>query len=103
MQTSSRKLSPSEWASATLLAPDTTPGVWKVDSHIVAKTGNATRAAEAITMELVRSKTSTPVPEVFNTHIVEETGECCILMEFIEGDVLRDIWDEGRRSGKYLL
>lgn len=99
METPGRKLSKEEWASAVLLDPDT-PGVWKVDARTVAKSGNATRPAEATTMQLVRSKTSIPVPEVISTYVVEETNEFCILMEFVEGDVLRDVWDDGTEEWK---
>ncbi|CAG8948723.1 hypothetical protein HYFRA_00001844 [Hymenoscyphus fraxineus] len=74
--------------------PHTNLGVWKVDALTVAKSGNATRMGEAAAMKLVRSKTSVPVPKVFNAYIVEETNDPCILMEFVEGDVLRDVWDD---------
>jgi tRNA A-37 threonylcarbamoyl transferase component Bud32 len=45
-------------------------------------------------MKFVHSKTSIPVPEVYDAYI-DETDPCryLLLMEYIEGDVLRDVWD----------
>ena len=51
-------------------------------------------ASEALTMQLVRRKTTIPVPEVFAFRATLENELRCpfILMEFIEGVPLHDFW-----------
>ncbi|CBX96513.1 hypothetical protein IAQ61_005619 [Plenodomus lingam] len=68
--------------------------VYKVDSTTIVKTGDSVRSAEAAAMKLVRSKTNIPVPEVWNTYIDPITGHTRIVMEFIQGDCLKDVWDK---------
>lgn len=72
---------------------DFTP-VFKVDAHTVVKTGDCVRLAEAAAMKLVRDLTTIPVPQVFNAYKDDDSGHIRIVMEFIEGDVLDDVWDE---------
>ncbi|KAF2678982.1 kinase-like protein [Lentithecium fluviatile CBS 122367] len=72
---------------------DFTP-VFKVDAHTVVKTGDSVRLAEAAAMRLVRDLTTIPVPQVFNAYKDDDSGHIRIVMEFIEGDVLNDVWDE---------
>lgn len=71
------------------------PGLFKVDSETVLKTGRATRMAEAAALRLVREKTSVPVPEVYDAYMRQDKPDCgVILMEFIEGDTLHDVWGD---------
>ncbi|KAI2626698.1 phosphotransferase enzyme family protein [Hypoxylon sp. NC1633] len=63
------------------------------DKKTIVKSGSATRVAEAEAMKLVRERTTIPVPEVYNVHQDKETGHVQIVMEFIEGDRLDQVWD----------
>ena len=80
-------------ANAPRLALDTAPHIYKIDATTVVKKGGATQLAEAAAMKLVRSPTSIPVPEVYNAYMDENSNNGYIIMEFIEGVVLRDVWD----------
>ncbi|RMZ67762.1 kinase-like domain [Pyrenophora seminiperda CCB06] len=68
--------------------------VFKVDAHTVVKTGNSVRLAEAAAMKLVRDLTTIPVLRVLNAYTDDNSGHVRIVMEFIEGDVLYDVWDK---------
>jgi hypothetical protein len=67
--------------------------VYKVDDKTIVKTGKSVRLAEAEAMNYLRQNTSIPVPELFNAYRDETSGHVRILMEFIEGDKLEDVWD----------
>jgi aminoglycoside phosphotransferase (APT) family kinase protein len=66
---------------------------YKDNSKTVIKTGDMIRLAEAAAMELVRSRTTIPVPEVYNAYIDPATGHPAIVIEFIEGQRLEKVWD----------
>jgi len=51
-------------------------------------------------MRLVRKHTDIPVPEVLAAYQDESTGHVCIVMEFIEGDTLENVWDSFSPSQK---
>jgi serine/threonine protein kinase len=72
---------------------DGTP-VYRVDAHTVVKTGDCVRLVEAAAMKLVREKTAIPVPEVYNAYTDPNSGHAMIVMEFIEGDRLADVWSK---------
>jgi hypothetical protein len=67
--------------------------VYKIDANAVVKTGDCVRLAGAAAMNLVRAKTTIPVPEVYNAYKDPATGHVRIVMNFIEGDRLADVWD----------
>ncbi|OJJ03199.1 hypothetical protein ASPVEDRAFT_134045 [Aspergillus versicolor CBS 583.65] len=68
--------------------------VYKVDPKTVVKLIEPPRLAEAETLRFIRAKTSIPVPEVYDAYIDESIDRGVIVMEYIEGDVLRDVWDD---------
>jgi tRNA A-37 threonylcarbamoyl transferase component Bud32 len=68
--------------------------VFKVDAHTVVKSGDCVRLAEAAAMKLVRDQTTIPVPKVFNAYKDDVSGHVRIVMEFVEGNVLDDVWDK---------
>ena len=81
---------------ATRLAPDNAPWVYRLNHSpkIVVKVGDGIRLSEAASMNFVHSKTSIPVPEVYDAYMDEtDSRRCLLLMEYIEGDVLRDVLD----------
>jgi tRNA A-37 threonylcarbamoyl transferase component Bud32 len=82
-----------ELESADRLAPETAPNIYKIE-NIVIKTGDATRLAEALTMRAVREKTTIPVPKIYNAYLDNETGHGTIIMDYVEGEELRYVWDK---------
>lgn len=93
-----RVITPEELANAHRFG-DLVP-VYKLDSKSVIKTGDSIRLAEAEAMKLARSKTTIPLPEVYNAYIDETTGRVAIVMEFFEGDCLADVWDTFKATQK---
>lgn len=87
-----RVITQEELANATKFG-DMVP-VYRVDATTVVKTGDCVRLAEAAAMRLVREQTTIPVPEVYNAYIDDTTGHARIVMQFIEGDCLVDVWDK---------
>ncbi|KAH9221789.1 kinase-like domain-containing protein [Leptodontidium sp. 2 PMI_412] len=76
------------------------PGTWpvhRITSSIILKCG---REAEARTMRYISSHTSIPVPavidawEVENARYEDEPNTCYILMDYVQGQVLEDVWGE---------
>ncbi|KAL8635285.1 MAG: hypothetical protein Q9228_007209 [Teloschistes exilis] len=59
----------------------------------VAKSSDLVSFTEAATMRFVRSKTSIPVPAVLDVFVQPETQHVCILMEYIKGRPLNEVWD----------
>lgn len=68
--------------------------VYRVNPQTVIKLSEPPRLTEAEALRFVRSKTSIPVPEVYDAYTDESIERGVIVMEYIEGDVLRDVWDE---------
>ncbi|RLL93933.1 hypothetical protein CFD26_102916 [Aspergillus turcosus] len=68
--------------------------VYKVDPKTVVKLIEPPRLSEAETLRFVRSKTSIPVPEVYDAYVDESIARGVIVMEYIEGDVLQDVWED---------
>lgn len=67
--------------------------VYKVDAKTVVKTGDCVRVAEAEALKLIHEKTTIPVPKVYSTYTDKATGHVCIVMKYIEGDCLADVWN----------
>jgi tRNA A-37 threonylcarbamoyl transferase component Bud32 len=81
---------------ATRLAPNNTPWIYRLNHspNTIVKVGDNIRLSEAASMNFVRSKTSIPVPEVYDIYEdATDPQRYLLLMEYIEGDVLRDVWD----------
>ncbi|KAJ6031550.1 Aminoglycoside phosphotransferase [Penicillium herquei] len=89
-----RRISPSELTDSKRLVPDSMINLFRVDETTVAKLCDPTRLAEAEALKFIRSKTSLPVPEVYNAYVDESIDRGVIIMEYIEGDVLQDVIDE---------
>lgn len=96
-----RILSSEDWDGAQTVSPDHVPNVFRIDEVTIAKTGldEARAKSEVAAMELARSRTSIPIPNVYNCYFVEATEQWCILMEYIQGEVLQEAWDEA--SGEW--
>lgn len=88
----SRRVKESELIEANRLGPEGV-AVYRIDKHTVVKLSDAPRLSEAEAMRFVRTKTSLPVPKVYDAYVDEVTGRGVILMEYIEGDALSDVWD----------
>jgi len=66
--------------------------IYRFDEKTVIKFGDGVRMAEAAAMRLVREKTSIPVPEVYDAYIQDESSQGCIVMEYVEGKPLDNVW-----------
>ena len=102
MQSSSRVVSTYEWESAQTVPPDHVPNVFKIDEITVAKVDldEARAKSEVAAMELALSQTTMPIPQIYNCYKVEETQRWCILMEFVEGERLQEIYDDANSQWK---
>jgi tRNA A-37 threonylcarbamoyl transferase component Bud32 len=69
--------------------PNTSSSVVKVGADIVVKYGDV-EFIEAANMNFIRENTSIPVPKVLHTY--ERTGKRYIVMEFVDGVLLEDVW-----------
>ncbi|KAI4199535.1 MAG: hypothetical protein LQ346_002549 [Caloplaca aetnensis] len=78
---------------APTIAPDAASHIRLVSPTTVAKTGDGVRLTEAASMRFVRSRTSIPVPYVIDAFVHQETKHACILMEYINGRPLDEVWD----------
>ncbi|KAG4431274.1 hypothetical protein IFR05_013240 [Cadophora sp. M221] len=87
------------------LAPklQSSPSAWPVHriiSSSVLKYGREVQLAEARTMQYISSHTNIPVPAVIDaweaegTTYEDEPNTCYILMDYVQGQVLQDVWDE---------
>ncbi|RYP79237.1 hypothetical protein DL769_003060 [Monosporascus sp. CRB-8-3] len=74
--------------------------VYHIDPKTIVKSGESVRMSEAETMKFVRDRTSIPVPQVYNAYTDEESGHVRIVMEFIEGNNLDEVWDTYTDTGK---
>jgi aminoglycoside phosphotransferase (APT) family kinase protein len=77
--------------------------VFKIDATTAVKTGDCVRLAEANSMKFVREHTTIPVPKVYNVYKDQDTGHVRIVMEFIEGNRLEDMWDKFDVSQKKIV
>ncbi|RBQ70446.1 hypothetical protein FVER14953_12260 [Fusarium verticillioides] len=64
--------------------------VYRIDPWTVVKTH--TRMAEAETMRFIRANTLIPVPEVQNAYRDDTTGHTVLIMDYVEGKMLKDAW-----------
>ena len=69
-----------------------------VSSNIVVKLGPDVEMTEAENMKFVREQTSIPVPRVLNA--CEKEGIGYIIMEYVEGEMLRKAWPRLAREEK---
>lgn len=74
------------------LDPSSAAQVYRLNASTIAKTGDGVNMSEAATLRYVRQHTSIPVPEVFESYVHPETGYPCIIMEYIEGKTLDEVW-----------
>lgn len=90
-----RHIQLSELSDANRLVPENFVNVYRVDDQTVVKLCHPLRLAEAHAMRLVREKTSVPVPKVYDAYIDNSTSKSrgVIVMEYVKGDVLADVWD----------
>ncbi|KAI0129418.1 kinase-like domain-containing protein [Xylariales sp. AK1849] len=67
--------------------------IFKAPDNTVVKTGPLVCESEAVTMHLLKLRTSIPVPKVLETWTDAQTGHYCIRMEFIKGRLLEELYD----------
>ena len=64
--------------------------IQKLGKNKVMKWSECTRPAEALAMESVRRNTSIPIPQVYD--ILKDKKNTYIVMEYIEGKMLAEVW-----------
>ena len=74
--------------------------VYRIDEHTVVKFGDGVRMAEAASMRLVREKTSIPVPEVLDAYVQDGNKYGCIVMEYVSGRRLDEVWESYNETQK---
>lgn len=89
-----RRIDKSELTESNRLVPDSLVNLYRVDEKTVVKLCDPSRLAEAEARRFVRTRMSIPVPEVYNAYTDESLNRGVIVMEYIEGDVLRDVWED---------
>ncbi|KAJ9199873.1 hypothetical protein DTO164E3_4330 [Paecilomyces variotii] len=87
----SRIIDKSELVDSNRLVPDDLINIYRVDEKTVVKLCEPFRLSEAEALRYVHSRTSIPVPKVFNAYVDESLSRGVIVMEYVEGDVLRDV------------
>lgn len=95
-----RRILPSDLTDSNRLVPDSMINVFRVDGKTVVKLCDPNRLIEAETLRFIRSKTSLPVPEIYDAYVDETLDRGVIVMEYIEGDVLRDVIDDMDDAGR---
>ncbi|KAM5475330.1 hypothetical protein MauCBS54593_001806 [Microsporum audouinii] len=88
-----RRVEVSELTDSNRLGSHSYVPIYRIDDRTVAKVTDPHRVAEAEAMRFVRANTSIPVPEVYNAYTDEVKNRGIILMEYVEGSVLEDVWD----------
>lgn len=76
--------------------------IYKIREDTVVKFGDVVRMAEAAAMRFVREKTSIPVPEDFDAYTQDGSKYGCVVVEYIEGRQLDQVWetyDETQKEG----
>ncbi|RAO69398.1 uncharacterized protein BHQ10_005410 [Talaromyces amestolkiae] len=89
-----RRIDPSLFSDSNRLVPDNLINLFRVDDRTVVKLCEPNRLAEAEALRYVRSHTKVPVPEVYDSYVDESINRGVIVMEYAEGDVLRDVWED---------
>ena len=89
-----RRICPSLLTDEARLVPDNHIHVFRVGEKTVVKLCGPERLAEAEALRFVRANTSLPVPKVHGTYVDETINRGVMVMEYIEGDVLRDVIED---------
>jgi hypothetical protein len=89
-----RTIDKSELTDSGRLVPDSLINLYRVDENTVVKLCEPFRLAEAQALRYVRSRTSIPVPEVFNAYVDASLDRGIIIMEYVEDDILRNVWED---------
>ncbi|KAG6995853.1 hypothetical protein G7Y79_00041g078050 [Physcia stellaris] len=76
------------------------PHIYRINPTTVVKTSEAVRMTEAASMRFVGEITSIPVPKVSDAFVEEESKNVCIVMEYINGRPLDQVWDSYNKTQK---
>ncbi|WEW55870.1 hypothetical protein PRK78_001304 [Emydomyces testavorans] len=89
---SKRRIRISDLSPADKVVADSFIQIYRFEDRKVAKVCQPAQLAQAKAMQYVREKTSLPVPEVYDAYIDEYANRGVVIMEYVEGDVLQDVW-----------
>ncbi|KAF4438656.1 Aminoglycoside 3 -phosphotransferase and Choline Kinase family [Fusarium acutatum] len=79
-------------STEVLSPPDASATVVKVGENFAVKSGHTVSPEEAEALKFLSSNSKVPVPEVYATSVEPETGIRVIVMEYINGKSLADLW-----------
>ncbi|PGH05801.1 hypothetical protein GX51_02774 [Blastomyces parvus] len=89
-----QRMKVSEFPQSDRLVSDEFVHVYRLGEHKVAKLCVPAQLMQAEAMRFVRKHTSLPVPEVYDAYVDESSDSGVIIMDYVEGNVLRDVWDD---------
>lgn len=75
--------------SGNVLASSTARKVLRIGDNLLAEIGPGANLTEADTISFIRGNTDIPVPKVLNAY--RQDGKNYIIMEYIEGKLLKDV------------
>lgn len=75
------------------LVADDCVNLYRLDEETVVKLCSPHRLAEAHAMQFVQANILVPVPKMYDAYIDDPTSRGVIVMEYIKGNVLADVWD----------
>lgn len=87
-----QRIKRSDLQESDRLVSDTFVQVYRLGDDKVAKVCDPPQLSEAEAMRYVRHNTSLPVPKIYDAYLDESSGCGIIVMEYVKGDVLRDVW-----------
>lgn len=83
------KITEDDIASGIVLASNTARKVLRISENMVAKFGPDVDLTEAHAISFIRDHSEIPVPKILNAY--SQDGKNYIVMEYIEGDLLKDV------------
>jgi aminoglycoside phosphotransferase len=90
-----------ELLKGTVLASNLSRKVVRINSNTVAKFGSRVTLSEAEGATYIRRHTTIPVPRVIDAY--SQDGDTFIIMEYVEGRLLSDVWDRIADSQKSVI
>jgi tRNA A-37 threonylcarbamoyl transferase component Bud32 len=84
------KITEDDLAQGAILASNTARKVLKIGANMVVKFGPEVNLTEADAIMYIRDNTTIPVPRIFDAF--KKDGKNYIVMEYVQGVLLKDIW-----------
>ncbi|OAX77473.1 hypothetical protein ACJ72_08229 [Emergomyces africanus] len=89
-----QRMNVQDFSQSDRLGSDEFVHIYRFEERKIAKLCMPAQVTQAETMQFVRKNTSLPVPEVYDAYVDESSNRGIIVMEYVEGNILRDVWDD---------